>query len=141
MHTPPEDITVGGRYEKEEIEAAFDTVFGYRMSGINPRRDGQNNPYVLVCTNDGPYDGSLMDGPFEYVGEWVSGNQSETSPGNSALVDAVHGGLPVHFFYQDSGDGKWEYRGLVDVLDYEFEQRDGREVLVFTLQHQEVARD
>ena len=57
MRTPPPSIAVGDRFKKEEIEKAFDTGFGYQISGINPRRDGQDKRYVLLFANeDGPYD-------------------------------------------------------------------------------------
>ncbi|MDJ1430683.1 hypothetical protein [Halostagnicola sp. A-GB9-2] len=138
MRTSPEEITVGGHYEKDEIEEAFDTGFGYQISGINPRRDSQDRRYVLVFANeDGPYDDSVTQSKFEYIGEGLSGDQSESSPGNSVLIDAVSSGAPVHFFYQDSGNGEWEYQGLVDVLDYRFEEQDGRQILVFEMEHQE----
>lgn len=138
MRTPPEEIAVGDRYEKEEIEEVFDTGFGYQISGINPRRDNQDRRYVQLFANeDGPYDDSVTQGRFEYIGEGLSGNQSESSPGNSVLIDTVSSGIPVHFFYQDSGNGEWEYQRLVDVLDYRFEEQDGRQVLVFEMEHQE----
>jgi putative restriction endonuclease len=140
----PDGLTEGERVTQEEIEEAFDTGFGYRISGINPRRDQQDRRYVLVFANeDGPYDDSVTQGRFEYVGEGLSGDQSETSPGNSTLIDAIGGGIPVHFFYQSESDDKWEYQGLVDVLDYEFVERDGRDVLVFTMEHRntEMTRD
>ncbi|WP_226023364.1 hypothetical protein [Halomicrobium salinisoli] len=136
MRSPPEEITVGDHYDKEAIEDAFDTGFGYQISGINPRRDSQDRRYVLVFANeDGPYDDSVTQGRFEYIGEGLSGDQSESSPGNSVLIDAVSSGTPVHFFYQDSGNGEWEYQGLVDVLDHWFEQQDGRQVIVFEMEH------
>lgn len=135
---PPPGIEVGGRYTQDDIEEAFDTGFGYQISGINPRRDSQNRRYVLLFANeDGPYDDSVTHGLFEYIGEGLSGDQSETSPGNSTLIDAASSGIPVHFFYQDSGNGQWEYQGLVDVLDYQYETRAGREVLVFEMEHRE----
>lgn len=138
MSTIPPGINIGGRYNKDDIEEAFDTGFGYQISGINPRRDSQDRRYVLLFANeDGPYDDSVTQGRFEYIGEGLSGDQSESSPGNSVLIDAVSSGTPVHFFYQDSGDSGWEYQGLVDVLDYQFEQRGGRQVLVFDMEHRE----
>ena len=142
MRTPPANITVGNRFKKEEIEEAFDTGFGYQISGINPRRDDQDKRYVLVFANeDGPYDDSVTEGRFEYIGEGLSGDQSESSPGNSVLIDAISSGTPVHFFYQDSGDGEWEYQGLVDVHDYDSAERGGREVLIFTMEHREPSGD
>lgn len=137
MRTPPEGVSIGDRLLKDEIEEAFDTGFGYQISGINPRRDDYDRRYVLVFANeDGPYDDTVTQGRFEYIGEGLSGDQSETSPGNSALIDAVSSDIPVHFFYQQSGNGEWEYQGLVNVLGYGFDERDGRQVLVFTMEYQ-----
>jgi putative restriction endonuclease len=136
MRGTPAEISVGNRLSKEEIEEAFDTGFGYQISGINPRRDSRDRRYVLVFANeDGPYDDSVTQGRFEYVGEGLSGDQSENSPGNSALVDAASSNIPVHFFHQGSAETGWEYRGLVDVVDHEFEERGGRQVLIFTMEH------
>jgi putative restriction endonuclease len=136
MNGPPE---VGERLTQDEIEEAFCTGFGYRISGINPRRDEEDRRYVLVFANeDGPYDDSVTQGRFEYDGEGLSGDQSETSPGNSTLIDATGGGIPVHFFYQSKSADGWEYQGLVDVLNYEFVEKGGREVIEFTMEHQEM---
>jgi putative restriction endonuclease len=138
MRTPPDEISTGDYLSQKEIEEAFDTGFGYRISGINPRRDSQNKRYVLVFANeDGPYDDSVTQGRFEYIGEGLEGDQSESSPGNSSLIDAISSGIPVHFFYQQSGDGEWEYQGLVDVLGYNFKQQDGREVIGFKMEHRD----
>ena len=136
MRTTPSGITVGGRYDQDDIEEAFDTGFGYQISGINPRRDGEDNRYVLLfATEDGPYDDSVTRGRFEYIGEGLSGDQSESSPGNSVLIDAISSDTPIHFFYQDSGAAGWEYQGLVDVLEVQSEDRGGRQVLVFGMEH------
>ena len=140
MRTPPEGVSVGDNLSQEGIEAAFDTGFGYRISGINPRRDDHDRRYVLVFANeDGPYDDSVTQGKFEYIGEGLSGDQNKSSSGNSALIDAVSSNIPVHFFYQGSDASDWEYQGLVDVHDYVFEERDGRQVLVFTMENQSEA--
>ena len=136
VHTPPDEVTVGRRYTQEEIEEAFETGFGYQISGINPRRDRTGSRYVLLFANEeGPYDDSVTAGRFEYVGEGLSGDQDESSPGNSVLVDAISSSVPVHFFYKQSSYDGWEYQGLVDVMDYRSERRDGRRVLVFELEH------
>lgn len=138
MRTPPEGVSVGDHLTQEEIEGAFDTGFGYRISGINPRRDDQDRRYVLVFANeDGPYGDSVTEGRFEYIGEGLSGNQSADSPGNSALIDACSSDIPVHFFYKRADGENWEYQGLVDVVDYEFRERDGRDVLVFTMEYRQ----
>lgn len=137
MRTSPEGVEAGHKLSQEEIEEIFDTGFGYRISGINPRRDDRDRRYILLFANEnGPYSDSVTQGRFEYIGEGLKGDQSEESPGNSALIDARTSSIPIHFFYK-RGDGEdWEYQGFVDVIDYEFREQDGRKVLVFTLEHQ-----
>jgi len=136
MRSQPDEIDIGDSVTQAEIEEVFDTGFGYRISGINPRRDADDRRYALVFANeDGPYDDAVTHGQFEYIGEGLEGDQSESSPGNSTLIDAVSGGIPVHFFYQSSGDGNWEYQGLVDVRDYQKREDSGREILVFEMEH------
>lgn len=138
MRIPPDGLVVGDSLTQDEIEDAYNTGFGYRISGINPRRDDNDKRYILLFANeDGPYGDSVTQGRFEYIGEGLSGDQSENSPGNSALIDARTSDTPIHFFYKGSGEADWEYQGLVDVVDYEFQEQDGREVLVFTLEHRE----
>ena len=138
MRTPPEGIEVDDFLTQEEIEEAFNTGFGYRISGINPRRDEQDRRYILLFANEeGPYSDSVTQGRFEYIGEGLEGDQSEDSPGNSALIDAHSSNIPIHFFYKRAEGEDWEYQGLVDVVDYEFQQQGGREVLVFILEHRE----
>lgn len=138
MSFTPDDITIGDKLSQEEIEDVFDTGFGYQISGINPRRDDQDRRYVLVFANeDGPYDDSVKRGQFEYVGEGLSGDQQETSPGNSVLIDAISSEIPIYFFYKEHEGPKWEYQGLVSVQDYRFEERDGRQVIIFTMEHRQ----
>lgn len=138
MRTPPDGVSLGDYLTHEEIEEAYDTGFGYRISGINPRRDSQDRRYVLVFANeDGPYDDSVTEGRFEYIGEGLEGDQNDSSPGNSTLIDTISSGIPVHFFYQQSGNRKWEFQGLVDVLDYDFKEQGGREIIVFKMEHED----
>lgn len=138
MSFTPDDIALGEELAQQEIEEAFETGFGYQISGINPRRDGQDRRYILVFANeDGPYDDSVKHGRFEYVGEGLSGDQKETSPGNSALIDAISSEIPIYFFYKEHEGPEWEYQGLVRVRDYHFEERDGRQVIIFTMEHRQ----
>ena len=138
MQPSPDGLTIGVRYTQDDIEEMFDTGFGYQISGINPRRDEQDRRYVLLFANeDGPYNDSVTQGRFEYVGEGLRGDQSETSPGNSVLVDAVGDDVPIHFFYQRSAADGWEYQGLVDVVSREPRIRDSRRILVFTMEHRD----
>lgn len=136
MQEPPEGVTVGDTYTQADIEAAFDTGFGYQISGINPRRDADDQRYVLLFANEaGPYDDAVRDGRFEYVGEGLHGDQSLDSPGNAVLATAVDDPVPIHFFYKRDGADGWAYQGRVAVHDYCFEERDGRRVLVFDVAH------
>ena len=138
MHTSPDELDIGDRLSQEEIENAFNTGFGYRISGINPRRDNKNNRFILVFANeDGPYSDSVRQGEFEYIGEGLKGDQSEESPGNSALIDAISSDFPVYFFYKEQDSVGWEYQGEIDVLRYRREKQGGREALIFSMQHQE----
>ncbi|WP_138004418.1 HNH endonuclease [Halalkalirubrum salinum] len=138
MHTPPQDLELGDRLTQEEIEQAFDTGFGYRISGINPRRDHNNNRYLLIFANeDGPYSDSVRQGQFEYIGEGLRGDQNEDSPGNSVLIDAILADFPVYFFYKRQDRTGWEYQGEIDVQSYRREEQGGREVLIFTMQHRD----
>ena len=138
MRTSPEVIEVGDSFTQDEIEDAYNTGFGYRISGINPRRDDHDRRYILLFANeDGPYGDSVTQGRFEYIGEGLEGDQSEHSPGNSTLIDARTSDIPIHFFYKRAEEADWVYQGLVYVIDYEFQEQDGREVIVFTLDHQE----
>jgi len=131
-----DEVSVGDRLSKETIEDVFDTGFGYQIAGINPRRDEQDRRYVLVFANeDGPYNDSVTSGEFEYIGEGQTGDQSTSSPGNSTLIEAADSEFPVHFFYKNSGGADWEYQGLVDVREWTFDERNGRDVIVFTLRH------
>jgi len=138
MWTPPEGIEVGDSLTQEEIEYTYNTGFGYRISGINPRRDEHDRRHILLFANaDGPYSDSVTQGRFKYIGEGLSGDQSKDSPGNSALIDARTSDLPIHFFYKRAEGADWECQGLVDVIDYESQEQDGREVLVLTIEHRE----
>jgi len=137
-HNPPSGVAVGNRLTQADIEATFNTGFGYQISGINPRRDVDDNQYLLVFANeDGPYDDDVTQGQFEYIGEGLEGDQSPNSPGNSVLIDAIETDIPVHFFYQSTDATGWLYQGLIDVLGYESEERARREVIVFTMAHQQ----
>jgi len=69
MHRPPEALQVGEYFSQEKIKETFDTGFDYRISGINPRRDSNDNRYMLVFANeDGPYGDSVRQGPVDHIG-------------------------------------------------------------------------
>ena len=133
---PPEGLSQGDQLDQADIEAIFDTGFGYQISGINPRRDDNDRRYVLVFANeDGPYSDTVQQGQFEYIGEGLSGDQSNSSPGNAVLIDAVSNPVPIYFFYKRTGEPLWEYQGQIDVVEYDYIEQDGRNVFVFQIAH------
>lgn len=133
---PPEDLSQGDQLNQADIEALFETGFGYQISGINPRRDDNDQRYVLVFANeDGPYSDTVQDGCFEYIGEGLSGDQSSSSPGNAVLIDAVSNPVPIYFFYKNIGEPHWEYQGQIEVVEYDYTEQDGRNVFVFQMAH------
>ncbi|WP_049996228.1 HNH endonuclease [Halococcus sediminicola] len=133
---PPENLSQGDQLDQADIEALFDTGFGYQISGINPRRDDSDRRYVLVFANeDGPYSDTVQAGQFEYIGEGLNGDQSSSSPGNAVLIDAVLNPVPIYFFYKGTGEPHWEYQGQVEVVGHDYTERDGRNVFVFQMAH------
>ncbi|MFC7009379.1 HNH endonuclease [Halalkalicoccus salilacus] len=132
------EVTIGEHYDQDQIEAIFNTGFGYQITGINVRRDDADQRYILLFAKaDGPYDDNVRQGQFEYIGEGLSGDQSASSPGNSSLIDAVETSVPIYFFYKDATDEGWEYQGLVAIRDYRIEEHNGRDVFVFEMEHTE----
>jgi hypothetical protein len=145
MQHPHPEIQVGAQYTQSDIEELFDTGFGYRISGINPRIDDSGERYILLFANeDGPYDDEVTRGEFTYIGEGLpeKGDQSLSSPGNSVLASAATEPVPIYFFFKRTGTASWEYQGQVDVQGYirEHHERDGREVFVFTMEHRSQER-
>ncbi|KPN30084.1 hypothetical protein SY89_00806 [Halolamina pelagica] len=140
MAHPDPEIARGERYDQADIEALFDTGFGYRVSGINVRNDENGDRYVLLfAREEGPYDDDVSAGTFTYVGEGLpdKGDQSPDSLGNAALIEAEHEPVPIYFFYTAGDEPGWEYRGQVSVVGHEMvADPDGdREVLEFEMRH------
>lgn len=140
MEHPNPAVERGGAYDQEAIEAAFDTGFGYRISGINVRNDDEDERFVLLFAREGgPYDDSVSSGEFTYIGEGLpeKGDQSTDSLGNAALIEAETKPVPIYFFYKgEDGDG-WVYQGLVDVAGHELVHDGDRTVIEFTITHRE----
>lgn len=134
-----ETPSIGQRFNQEAIEQWFNTGFGYQISGINPRRTEEGDRFVLLFSQeDGPYEDNIGDGEFEYIGEGMpeNGDQSTSSSGNSVLIDAVDESIPIFFFYKGTDDQEWEYRGLVDVVEWNWQTNPEakREEIVFSMQ-------
>ncbi|WP_416838756.1 HNH endonuclease [Haloferax sp. DFSO52] len=136
MKVPPTGLHEGDKFSQEDIEELFETGFGYQITGINPRTDDSGQKYVLLfAKEDGPYDDSVQSGRFTYIGEGLTGDQTEKSPGNANLLQAATETVPIFFFYKGTGDRKWRYQGVVDVEDYDYVERGGRMVYEFEMRY------
>lgn len=125
------DLEIGGEYRSDELQSAFDR--GLTGRGIEICYDSDDRRYLrLFARGDGPYDDNLSGDEFTYVGEGQSGDQ-ELIAGNRYLAEAETVPLPIFFFYKPTGADTWEYRGQVEVLEYERVRRNGRRVFEFTL--------
>lgn len=140
MEHPNPAVERGQAYDQADLEALFDTGFGYRISGINVRNDDEGNRFVLLFAREGgPYDDSVSAGEFTYIGEGLpdKGDQSTDSLGNAALIEAETDPVPIYFFYKGERDDGWVYQGLVDVAGHELVHDGDRNVLEFTMTHRD----
>lgn len=128
------DLEVGETYTSDGLQSVFDR--GLTGRGIEICYDSDDRRYLrLFARGDGPYADSLSGDEFTYVGEGQSGDQ-ELKAGNRYLAEAKTAPLPIFFFYKPTNADAWEYRGPVEVLDYERVRRGGRRVFEFTLTYQ-----
>ena len=47
------EVTIGEHYDQDQIEAIFNTGFGYQITGINVRRDNADQRYIPFSKEDG----------------------------------------------------------------------------------------
>ena len=133
------ELEIGNNYTLDNFEEIFDTSFGYPV-GINYRNpDNRNRFIVLLSKEGGPYSDEVSSSDrFFYVGEGLEGDQTKT-PRNQALIDAVTESFPIYFFYQSEDDSDWSYQDLVDVVDYQKVEKDGRRVFRFKMRKLNIA--
>lgn len=128
------DLEVGETYTSDGLRSVFDR--GLTGRGIEICYDSEDRRYLrLFARGDGPYADILGGDEFTYIGEGQSGDQ-ELTAGNRYLAEAKTAPLPIFFFYKSGDADAWEYRGQVEVLDYERVRRNGRRVFEFTLTYQ-----
>lgn len=130
-----ERIKIGQVFTQEEVEQAFCTNFGFQFKGITLRSEKEGR-YIILLSNDGEiYDDDLSaEDTFTYVGEGVpeKGDQQRT-PANQALIDADNELIPIYLFTSQEGIDEYEYRGIVDVEDWEYVSDGDRMVYRFTM--------
>lgn len=136
----PKKLEIGDKLTQEEIEETFNTDFGYRITGINYRNPDQEDRYIILTSKeDSPYDDIMDRGTeFYYIGEGLpdKGDQEKT-PGNKALIEAIQHPIPIYLFV--SRNGKWEYQGLADVIDYQYISDGKRMVYRFKMRKLEIS--
>lgn len=140
---PIRDLEIGEVLSQNEVEATFDTNFGYQFKGITYRNPSEGR-YVILNSNEGAiYDDeftSKTELTYDGEGEPKKGDQSLTNA-NRVLVDAVDEEIPIYLFTSEDGLDEYEYEGLVEVTDarYEYKQSEDRMKYKFDLQKLGVA--
>lgn len=128
-------LAIGEQLTQEEVENVFDTNFGYQFKGITLRTPDKGD-YIILLANEGAlYDDDLgQDVEFTYEGEGVpeKGDQNKQGP-NESLINAIEDLIPIYLFISEDGVDEYEYRGIVDVEDYEYVSDGQRMVYRFTM--------
>lgn len=131
------EITIGEELSKEEIEGKFNTKFGSRIRGINLRQWGDGTPYIILFSRvDGPYSDKFEGNIFYYDGEGL-GKDQELTTNNKALIKSNEAGRTIYGFRQKEV-GKWEYIGVLEVLDYTYIEKSGFKTYEFKLKKTEL---
>lgn len=131
------ELEIGERFTRDALQQRFDR--GITGRGIEICYDEEDQRYLrLFSDENGPYSDNISSGQFTYIGDGQDGDQTLTH-GNKALVESQDVPLPIFFFYKGAGSDKWEYQGLVEVVDHDYGYlpEEGRKVYQFTLQRQD----
>ncbi|MDO8510619.1 MAG: HNH endonuclease [Nanoarchaeota archaeon] len=119
------NLEIGKEYTKEEIESAFDTNFGSRIKGITLRKTAEGAPCILLFSrSQGPYTDKIYADEFFYDGEGLNKDQDLTTA-NKALKEANKTGRIIYGFRQEKVKIKWEYLGILTVMDYSYILKNG----------------
>jgi predicted restriction endonuclease len=128
------EIESGEGFTRAELDERFDR--GMTGRGIEICYDEEDQRYLRLFSHEGgPYSDDVRAGQFTYIGEGQQGDQKRQY-GNKALIESLKAPLPICFFYKSEDADRWEYRGLVEVVDYDYGYlpEEGRKVYQFTLQ-------
>jgi len=140
---PIRDLEIGEVLSQDEVEATFDTNFGYQFKGITHRNPSEGR-YVILNSNEGAIynDEFISETELTYDGEGdpKKGDQILTNA-NRAMVNAVDEEIPIYLFTSEDGLDEYEYEGLIEVTDarYEYESSEGRMKYKFDLRKLGVA--
>jgi len=131
-------------------QSDFQEHFGHGATGkgIEIRYDDKGQKYLwLFAKEGGRYEDDIGTDRFTYVGEDPQGpgvedpgrENQELKRGNAALRDAIDNPLPIFLFFQPAGAEEWEFRGLVEVVSFEYKPQGERYVYEFTLEPDETS--
>ncbi|WP_167599476.1 HNH endonuclease [Halorussus marinus] len=135
------DITTGETLNQSDFKEVFGQ--GATGKGIEIRYDDKGQKYLwLFAKETGRYDDNIGTDKFRYTGEDPQGpgvenpgqEDQELKRGNAALREALNTPVPIFLFYQPAGRDGWEYRGMVNVVSFEYKPRNGRYIYEFTLE-------
>lgn len=119
------NINIGDELTKEEIEEKFNTNFGRSIKGITLRKWEDETRFIIIFSRaNGPYDDKIEGNILYYDGEGQNKNQ-ELTAANKSLIEANETKKPIYGFRQHEPRGKWEYLGILEVLDYNYITKNG----------------
>jgi len=131
-------------------QSDFQGYFGHGATGkgIEIRYDDKDQKYLwLFAKEGGRYVDDIGTDRFTYVGEDPQGpgvdnpgqEDQELKRGNAALREAIDNPLPIFLFFQPDDTDTWEFRGLVEVVSFEYKPQGERYVYEFTLERNETS--
>ncbi|WP_135828934.1 HNH endonuclease [Halorussus halobius] len=135
------DIKVGERLSQADFKEVFDQ--GVTGKGIEIRYDEKGQKYIwLFAKEEGRYNDDLGTEQFRFTGEDPQGHgvedpkeeNQELKRGNEALRNAIDTPVPIFLFYQSVAREGWEYRGMVEVISFEYKSDNGRYIYEFLLE-------
>lgn len=114
------DISIGDEFTQSEIEKKFNTRFGSRMRGISLRNWEDGTKYIILTSSaNSPYSDNFEGDIVYYDGEGQNKDQKGTDA-NIGLIKSNENNRPIYFFKQHEARGKWQYLGIMEVLDYNY---------------------
>jgi len=127
------NISKNRNYTIKEIEDIFSTNFGNRIKGITLRRWKDNTPYTLIFSRKyGPYSDNIVNNILYYDGEGLNKDQKLTVA-NKAILESNDTNRIIFGFRQEELNGKWNYLGILKLIDHEYKMKNGYKRYEFKL--------
>jgi putative restriction endonuclease len=132
------NLKIGDKFTKDEIEAKFNTNFGRSIRGITLSKWEDETRYILLFSRaDGPYTDKFEGDVLYYDGEGQNKDQ-ELTDSNKALIESNETGRAIYGFRQYEPRGRWEYLGILEVLDYSYMKKNGFMTYEFKLRKRDL---